>query len=684
MEFNNCDIATVPPKAFPSYLSLLKFDNCRIGTLSSRFIQSLKIDIISIVGSTILDVQPDAFYQRAMINSLLAHNSTFKQIQRDAVASGIQHLNWTGCTIGSVEEHGISGLIANVYLEQCTLSNIKSQGFYVKTWSVMNFVNNSFNKVSHRGIDLTQLGTNGGETSAYLVGNSWGEVTKDFVVTGMGELPFVTVKNNTFLQACTCGSTFVSVLSLNESKSWFLDELLESSQCPLEEKDKGCFISENGTMDGYVSYSELHILCSSDMYMCTSDVNEMHVNPKLPNRLQLLAFFIGAFVLFMVVSLLLTLMVYMIRKQRPRKQDNGGDLANDIPRKEFVRSLNPDGPYGPPVPPNSKMTKTPSMPSRIALLEDVEMEDKGVQTLPTELSADIIEGLREKLSKPDSFWDAKETIDHLYDLIHVRDQVPISSPPDVTCNDNRGGSDGLEPSVRNTNTASTDSLKPLVTPRRNIKVQQPVPVDRSSQRRSMSTFAQLTPSPTKTVGVGPSNSNSHIYSELSAVQRERRNLAATSPTTSSPPPLPTSSPPRLCDYTDPRDFQTHIYAELMCAAARNPDLSPYSARQQLSTNSSDNNPVIFGDNYESQAHPTTSSVILNNSPQHTNNLNGLNFEDDNSSCSVTTTTGPSCHSPSRGPNNLPPDSSNVAGNSSQNKRPLPSIPPKPVSSTSQK
>lgn len=48
-------------------------------------------------------------------------------------------------------------------------------------------------------------------------------------------------------------------------------------------------------------------------------------------------------------------------------------------------------------------------------------QDKGTQTLPEELSHEVLQSLREKLDDPEDYAEAREMIEHLYDLIRVEE-----------------------------------------------------------------------------------------------------------------------------------------------------------------------------------------------------------------------------------------------------------------------
>lgn len=53
--------------------------------------------------------------------------------------------------------------------------------------------------------------------------------------------------------------------------------------------------------------------------------------------------------------------------------------------------------------------------------DPVNSEDKTTQTLPEELTKELLESLKQKLDDPDNYAEARETIEHLYELIKVEE-----------------------------------------------------------------------------------------------------------------------------------------------------------------------------------------------------------------------------------------------------------------------
>lgn len=506
------------------------------------------------------NIDSEAFYNQTIIDTLKVEDSTVSSISRHGVASAINQMVWINSAVQLLQRDALSGSVANVTIHNSQFAKVESNGFTVKTWNKIILSNNTFSEVERRGIDLTHFSE---DPSVEIIGNSWGKVDRDFIATGTSENPFISVSSNTFSSQCECGNTFISYLTTNGSRTWFHQELYNNSRCPVSDQVIGCLVLNdhiNSTETNLLPYEQLSLLCEQKVYMCLNDVSDVGIGttdetgipgrPQLPNRLRVLAYFIAAMGIFIIASLLITMCVFLCRRKNPKKKTPPESPLQNMEHAQGKKTGMPKsmsgGEYADIVFKHNNATSA-SRP-RSMLLEDVEMEDKGVQTMPTELSSEVLEGLREKLSRPDSFWDAKETIDHLYDLIQVKElnsSSGLSSPPDVTmCNGNGQST-----------TASTARLLPST---------------------SSSPVAQIT-SAGVSVSIGGSDPNILQQSSIATSNDS-------SPTSDTPPPLPSTSPPKiggvpllqryaqirnskpktapLCEYADPSDSSMHIYSEL--------------------------------------------------------------------------------------------------------------------------
>lgn len=704
VQFENSEIESFPGKTFPSYLQSITLTRCKIRTLSHRFISGLRMGKVSFEYSTVEDIQSEAFYSNTMVESLNIEHCLVDNISTNGIASALNKMVWINSTVNVLETDALTCTVANVTLNNCLVSKVNRNGFTVKEWNKVILFNNTFTHVAKRGIDLSHYSDSYGEVSAELDSNYWGKVERDFIVTGSGTAPFISVTQNTYLTECECGNTFMQLLTTNGSQNWFLQELRNNSRCPVSDKVLDCLLINrriNNTASNLLDYEEvsINLLCEPDVYMCVNEVSDVGVSttdgtvpgrPHLPNRLRVLAYFIMVMGIFIIVSLLITMCVFLCRRKIPRKKSPPGSPLQNMetvqPKKAGMPKSLSGGEYADIVFKHNNGTSV-SRP-RSMLLEDVEMEDKGVQTMPSEFSSEVLDGLREKLSKPDSFWDAKETIDHLYDLIQVKERNSgLSSPPDVTmCNGQTsttastarllpstssspvaqitsagvsvsiGGSDSQilqtsnPPSNASSPVSDTPPPLPATSPPSGVPLLQRYAQIRNKVKTaplceyadpsdsSMHIYSELTPQPTP-------EGLKHVNSNLSISKTSHSTSTDPSPTHKSPDlpkvssklnllsanRLPSMNGPILCEYTEPKDVQTHVYAELSSNSSSHPPKSQPSSKSSSPVKSQSMKSV--GPSPYKQSHVNTITIAVppppiaiphsnsfHNSPRHLNKI----------------------------------------------------------------
>lgn len=104
--------------------------------------------------------------------------------------------------------------------------------------------------------------------------------------------------------------------------------------------------------------------------------------------------------------------------------------------------------------------------------EVVETENKMTQTLPEELTKELLENLKEKLEDPENYVEAREMIEHLYELIKVEESCNNNTPTLLNVEENiydlpfqnttpRIGKNKKQMISIGTRTPSLDKLTPL-------------------------------------------------------------------------------------------------------------------------------------------------------------------------------------------------------------------------------
>ncbi|KAK7871700.1 hypothetical protein R5R35_013989 [Gryllus longicercus] len=263
-----------------------------------------------------------------------------------------------------------------------------------------------------------------------------------------------------------------------------------------------------------------------------------------------------------------------------------------------------------------------------------EAEDKWTQTLPEELTQELLQALREKLDDPDNYSEARDMIEHLYDLIKVEESCSnnnraggaggagaglasgAGSLADLVDTDDDNLYEAIRPRVRRARTGDTcsvgtrapspDALEPPATPAATrAATRAPLLCEYVEPRdRAQHLYAEL---PGGVAGPGAGGgpaSPPRVSRPLSFLRSLGETLQAVlparggGPPPASPPPPPPSaacSPPAspppaparlahdaaaaaaaapttslLCEYAEPTDAEVHVYSELPPAMVNRP------------------------------------------------------------------------------------------------------------------
>lgn len=177
--------------------------------------------------------------------------------------------------------------------------------------------------------------------------------------------------------------------------------------------------------------------------------------------------------------------------------------------------------------------------------DEISIEDKATQTLPEELTQELLQALREKLDDPENYTEARDMIEHLYDLIKVEE----------SCNQN---SEFTSLQLEDLdNVKEGENVYDVIQPK--IKAKNRV----NKEKKSLVSVGTRAPSPDKLLPLSlsrlkpavvcdyaePRDQRTHVYQELSGFN---------------------PSVSILCDYMEPPDTKPHVYHELSSAMINRP------------------------------------------------------------------------------------------------------------------
>ncbi|XP_043586060.1 uncharacterized protein LOC122569295 isoform X1 [Bombus pyrosoma] len=457
--FQTVRIMELPTAVFPSAVAEVRMDDIWTKVIRKNAFCAMTIFSVTISNATILEIESGAFSDRALIQSLEFVDVRLKSIERGAFRAGHDNLTIQYSRLSEVETGAIDISAATVSFNNNEFLNLHQGAIVLNQWNHIAIDYNLF-------IDL--------ETDAIMAEvDATSAPNFEFSFTGNhiekarpGSLKFAAISqrvnsarvgNNYFKEKCRCGldSWTREVTGKNSSVSWMMD----SSFCVVDQLLDKCF----NLPQGYMSMSNFtkiicgpgsHIVCEKPSAKPEPSVSPPSVGPHVYprhkgyfdvemsdseqlQREKRIIVVICVVAVFIVLVVILASGILYMRRSGVCPKLTSGHLIN------FASWLSP----------SSGMTAATSARSISRLSvheyaglqpetrilevetqaepaeedeEDAEglypyTENKATQTLPEELTEEYLRDLRERLNDPDNYNQARDMIEHLYDLIKVEE-----------------------------------------------------------------------------------------------------------------------------------------------------------------------------------------------------------------------------------------------------------------------
>ncbi|KAI5730451.1 hypothetical protein M8J76_013782 [Diaphorina citri] len=445
VHFENVTIPEISSNAFP-ILSELRIVSCNIRVIRSKAFGALDISSISIENTSIQHVENGAFCERSLLNNLRLDHVYLKTLDSNAILSGINNLSIQHSNITDIYHGGINNTVATVQLSNNIISNVKQNGIIINGWNYIVMENNTFKTLQTNAISIycTHLSK---DMLFEFVGNALGEIksnslnfdfnleeinTKDNNTKGLKRT--VRIDENYFVKTCDCD--FFNFLK-NAVNSDIVQLLYETSFCNINHALSQCFNKPEGLLN-IKNFTDTicvqHVICNTKTNIETT---KTRMFPGLTSTFDLVfdgnenedllvRYACAALVILMLVILLCIACLY-IRQNRVLSKVKSNVFMN-IYSKMFTRNSS-----------DKCQSKTKMFTNDYSELNKnlkIEMSDitldsqihgehiyvnKATQTLPEELTQELLQNLRFKLEDPNEYCLARDMIEHLYDLIKIEE-----------------------------------------------------------------------------------------------------------------------------------------------------------------------------------------------------------------------------------------------------------------------
>lgn len=430
-------------------------------------------------------------------------------------------------------------------------NKISSRGCTFREITSLTIERNRFN-ILHDAAFVLPEGESGQLINLTFKDNSLGDLGKRVLDFSRGKQTDPHVKNNGFDFQCQCEENTKSWLKEKLNGSDKVIELFYStSLCQTNFDLARCFDIPNGS---FMMHNFTETACDADgQYNCPEVVQSdsdippySGMTPGNPFDISLererkVLWTIFIFVVSgIVVMLFFSGFMYLRRngyctKARLLLLPSAESLLNIISRI-FIRSSSSSAPPTRASPHEYAELQQAQKQLAESTEDDISIEDKATQTLPEELTQELLQSLRDKLDDPENYSEARDMIEHLYDLIKVEE----------SCNQN---SDFISIQLEELeDVREGENIYDIIQPKVKTKT-------RSKEKKSLISVGTRAPSPDKLLPLSltkrkaavvcdyqePKDRQMHVYQELPANQ-------------------PSASV--LCEYMEPSDTKPHVYQEL--------------------------------------------------------------------------------------------------------------------------
>lgn len=485
----NVTIPEISSNAFRNF-SQLHIVSSTVRLIQRNAFSALSIPSIIIENTSIHHVEGGAFSERTLVHHLKLDHVHLKVLDSNAVVSAITKLSIQHSNISDIYSGGINITVASAQLSNNIFKTIKQNGIILNSWNYIAMENNTFKSLQTSAVSI--FNTDIPTSSFKFVGNALGEVEAESLNFRFGTLGTkanktdnnidISINENYFVKTCNCDFYSFVRHSVNSD---FVSLFYETSYCNINLVLSECFKKPEGLLN-IKNFTDTicvqNIICNTKTNIETTKtrlfpgltstfdiVFEGNENEDILVRYACIALVI------LMIGILLCITCLYIRQNRVFSKVKSNVFMN-LYSKIFTRNSSDKCPTKTNMLTNDyykldKQIKLDMSDIVLGSQEQYEYTNKATQTLPEELTQELLQNLRVKLEDPNEYCLARDMIEHLYDLIKIeescnrnvystRDENHYMSTP-IDKGDNIYDEIEIRPSRADTSNTSSNIMKPI-------------------------------------------------------------------------------------------------------------------------------------------------------------------------------------------------------------------------------
>ncbi|XP_050541439.1 uncharacterized protein LOC126905605 [Daktulosphaira vitifoliae] len=481
----NVFLDVIPSSAFVTSISSMLIRNCSIGLISREAFPKTMFTNITLVHTTIGRIESHAFRESAIMDNLRMTRCRVQNLEKGAIMAAVTDIFFEQSEFGTIESGAVTVAI-NLTLDSNTFQHVKTNGFNLSNWHGIRIESNIF-KILERNAFCEYSTSSGSASSATIVRNLYfsNNILHPLSSESVPWTPAIRLRtaantirvtSNRLTSKCDCSQRYMFVM-VDGSSSVISEEreFAENNYCLVDATVYACSQNLTSNIADYAYAAEFRDAagCGTDLAVayerCVRETEALSSVTEHPDGVSFRVFgtILGPKAERGVITTLVLLILcgfgtvcavsaitwlnargffIKLRSLLTSNGTGGGRGVGSLDRTTSAHSLSPISVHEYAELQRNRIGNDFYVTAPPAV-RVVVYQDRGTQTVPEELTQEMLQTLRDKLDDPEDYAEARDMIEHLYDLIRVEE----------TCcgNSNSGGIDwygGLDDMTSTTTT----------------------------------------------------------------------------------------------------------------------------------------------------------------------------------------------------------------------------------------
>ncbi|XP_037299918.1 uncharacterized protein LOC119190851 isoform X1 [Manduca sexta] len=455
VELVNTTIPELPAQSFGSSAARVYLESVDVHGIRSGAFTANTYNIVMAVNCAFHLIEEEAFAPKSLIHNLNFIGCKIQQLSSKAIQSAVVSLNFSNNSFDNIDSGAINTTVVAVEIINCTFHKFMEKGFEFLSWNKLRLERNSFDELVPNAIltpdvlHVHEFIFNENEIET-MHPNSLGFIGQ----VAANAAKKITYNNNYYGQNCHCNITEWLGRALGAASG---ELYTTESYCTVDEFFARCFNEPEQNMK--IS-KFINGVCNPNEVQCEAlqkvEQTREIKNPRFPHKnkeepilrerdKKVIGIVIVTILGCVIIAMLITFIKCLRREGYCLNiknillssnsscgsfcdrlctcgRGNGLDNARSISQlsvNEYSERHRLNEPRVQEIVQETSLQEVP-----------IQLFDKTTQTLPEELTKELLENLKQRLEVPDNYMEAREMIEHLYEIAKMEELgiCPANTP----------------------------------------------------------------------------------------------------------------------------------------------------------------------------------------------------------------------------------------------------------------